>query len=238
MAKRFAHIITTALLGIILVALSVANASAQIVIDECDTMEFEVVSRPSIDESHFVWGIYTASDSAKDVLDPAETLDPALYFVDGQYAGRKVRVAGLEPGKYYVRIHVWDEVTCTDNINMYVMEVLEKIPELELLGDSVCIGDPATVRIIFTGVGPYTIDYTYGDAITGNVVNVNGVIVDGPEVTIPIMEPLPVGETTFWVIKVEDDCKAYEYPVDERPGTGIMIYPKPVKQPIYLKEGD
>ena len=223
-----------------LVALTVANASAQIVVNECDTMTFSVTSRPNIPETHFVWGIYNASPNPTDVLDPAGTLDPALYFVDGMYAsgeGRTVQVVGLAPGKYYVRIHVWDEVTCTDNIEMYVMEVIESTLEMELYADSVCIGEPTNVYIRFTGVGPYEITYTVGDELTPSVVNLNGTEVD-PEITIPIMEPLPVGETTFWVIKVEDNCKAYEFTGDERPSTGIVIYPKPAQQPIYLKDGD
>lgn len=236
MNNRFAHIITTVLLGIILVTLTVAKASAQIVVDQCDTMTFEVVSRPSIPETHFVWAIYEPeADSTTDVLDPALSLDPALYFVDGQYAGRKVQVTRLDPGTYYVRIHVWDEVTCTDNIEMWVMEVTENIPELTLTGDSMCVDEqPPSVHIVFSGTGPYNIQYSYDDGNT--IVNLNGIVDE--EITIPITEPLPVGETTFWVIQVENDCKAYEYPIDERPRTGIMIYPMPTKERIYLKDGD
>lgn len=223
------------ILGIILVVLAVANATAQIAIQECDTMTFSVSSRPNIPETHFVWGIYNASPTPTDVLDPATTLDPALYFVDGQYAGRTVKVTGLAPGEYYVRIHVWDEVSCTDNIEMYLMEVLESDLDMEVYADSVCIGDPTNVYIRFTGRGPYTVTYTIGDAVTPSVFNLNGDAV-GPEITIPILEPLPEGETTFWVISVDDGCKAYEYPESERPSTGIVIFPKPAQQPIYIKE--
>ena len=219
----------------LLVVLAVAHASAQIVIQECDTMTFSVTSRPNIPETHFVWGIYNASPSPTDVLDPATTLDPALYFVDGQYAGSTVEVTGLAPGEYYVRIHVWDEVSCTDNIEMYVMEVTESSLDMEVYADSVCIGEPTNVYIRFTGRGPYTVTYTIGDAVTPSVVNLNGAEED-PELVIPVTEPLPVGETTFWVISVEDGCKAYEYPESEQPSTGIVIFPKPVQQPIYIKE--
>ena len=222
-------------LGILLVVLAVANAGAQITVDQCDTMEFEVVSRPSINESHFVWGIYNSSDSSStDVLDPAGTLDPALYFANGQYAGRKVQVVGLTPGKYYVRVHVWDEITCTDNIEMWVLEVIENIPQVELVGDSVCVGDPATIHIIFTGVGPYTIDYSYGDEVTGTWVNVNGVIVDGPNTTIPILDPFPAGDNyVFKVNQIMDDCKTYMFDEADKPRTGIIIYPKPTNSKIY-----
>ncbi|WP_297085576.1 hypothetical protein [uncultured Draconibacterium sp.] len=223
-------------LAIVLAVLAVANAAAQITIEECDTMEFSVVSRPEIPETHFVWGIYNSSPTPTDVLDPTTTLDPALYFVDGQYAGSTVKVTGLAPGVYYVRIHVWDEVTCTDNIEMYVLEVLEKQLDFELVADSVCIGEPTTVRIIFSGVGPYTIHYTIGDAVTPSTYNLNGDVI-GPEISIPITDPLPVGETTFWVLKIDDGvCKSYEYAIDERPSTGILIYPKPDQSRIYLKD--
>lgn len=230
---RFSGII----LGILTAVSAMAqNTSQHIMVDQCDTMVFSVTSRPSIPETHFVWAIYNSSPNPTDILDPAEALDPALYFVDGQYAGRKVKVTGLEPGTYYVRIEVWDEISCTNNVEMHLMEVTATIPQVELYGDSTCIGEPTSVRIIFTGVGPYTISYTYGDAATGNVVNVNGYIVDGPDAVIPILEPLPEGETSFWLISVDDGCKAYEFPEDERPRTGIRIYPKPTNSKIYVKD--
>lgn len=224
-------------LAIVLAVLAVAHASAQshIQIEECDTMTFSVTSRPNIPETHFVWGIYNASEDPTDVLDPNTTLDPALYFTEGQYAGRTVQVTGLAPGEYYVRIHVWDEVTCTDNVEMYVMEVLESTLDMELYADSVCIGEPTNVYIRFTGRGPYTVTYTIGDAVTPSVVNLNGTEED-PELVIPVTDPLPVGETTFWIIKVEDNCKAFEYAEEERPNTGIVIYPKPSQSQIYLKD--
>lgn len=222
--------------GIILVLLTVANASAQIVVDQCDTMEFSVTSRPSIDETHFVWAIYNSSTAPVDVLDPATSLDPAISFVDGQYAGRTVKVTGLDAGRYYVRIQVWDEVNCTDNVEMYVMEVVQTPIDFELVADSVCIGEPTSVKIIFTGVGPYTMDFSYGDALTGNVVNMNGIIVDGPEFSIPITKPLPAGETKFWVMRVTDGCRVNSYETDTAPNTGIMIYSKPNQSKIYVKD--
>lgn len=241
MKRLITHIIYLAL-GILLVVLTVENSTAQIVVDQCDTMEFSVTSRPNIPETHFVWGIYEASPNPTDILDPAGTLDPALYFVDGMYAsgedpnlGRTVKVTGLEPGKYYVRIHVVDEASCTDNIEMHLMEVIETAPQIVLEGDEACIGEPVVVRIIFSGTGPYEVNYSYGDELTGNVVNMNGTT-DGSEIFIPIMSPLPVGETKFWVMEVTDDCKVYTYEEDERPNTGILIFPKPVNSPIYLKQ--
>lgn len=236
MNNRLKNIITSALLGIALVLLSVAQASAQIVVEQCDTMEFSVVSRASIPETHYVWAMYNSSTDPVDVLDPATSLDPALFFVDGQYAGSTVQVLGLQAGTYYLRIQVWDEVTCTDNVEMYVIEIIESQLSVDLYADSVCVDEqPPYVRVVFTGKGPYNIEYSTDDGLT--TVNMNGITED--EITIPITDPLPVGETTFWVMSLEDNCRAIEYTLEEdRPSTGIIIYPLPDKQPIYLKDGD
>jgi len=233
--KKLIYHIIKAILGIFLVVLTVTiTASAQITVDQCDTMEFSVVSRPGIDDTHFVWGIYNSSSNPTDILDPSTTLDPVNYFADGLYSGRTVNVVGLDPGIYYVRIQVWDEITCTDNVEMYVLEVIGTIPDIVLYGDSVCVGEPVIIRIVFTGVGPYTIDYTYGDEITGTYVNVNGKIVDGPDVTIPIMDPFPAGDNYYFKLdKIMDECKTYFYDESEKPRKGIIIYPKPTNSKIY-----
>lgn len=231
MKKLITHIIRLTLAFIPLV-LTVANASAQIEVNQCDTMEFSVVSRPGIPQTHFVWAIYNSSDSPTDVLDPAGALDPAIHFVGGQYAGSSVLVTGLEVGKYYVRINVWDEISCTDNIEMYVMEVLDTELEAELFGDSLCIGDPAMVKIIFTGIGPYNITYTYGDG--SNVVNLNGI--SEPEYYIPFTElPILTTTTQFWIMEVSNDCKVRSYE-SEPQKVGVVIFPKPSNSKIYLKE--
>lgn len=238
MTKKIKHIAFIIVTGVVLLLLTVANASAQIVVEQCDTMTFSVDSREYISETRFVWGIYEASELPIDILDTIGLLESDTYFVDGLYAsgvGKTVKVTGLDPGKYYVRIHVWNEEDCTDNVEMYVMEVIESSVDMTLYADSVCIGEATNVYIRLTGYGPYDIYYTVGDEETPSVVNVAGGV-ENPEIVIPITQPLPEGETTFWVIKVEDDCKAYEYPIDERPSTGVLIYPKPTKQPIYLKE--
>ncbi len=238
MTKKIKHIAFIIVTGVVLLLLTVAYASAQIVVEQCDTMTFSVDSREYISETRFVWGIYEASEQPVNILDSVGLLESDTYFVDGLYAsgvGKTVKVTGLDPGKYYVRIHVWNEEDCTDNVEMYVMEVIESSVDMTLYADSVCIGEATNVYIRLTGYGPYDIYYTVGDEETPSVVNVAGGV-ENPEIVIPITQPLPEGETTFWVIKVEDDCKAYEYPIDERPSTGVLIYPKPTKQPIYLKE--
>lgn len=234
MKKQVSHIIYRTL-GILLVVLSVAKAGAQepvvnLVFEQCDTIEFSVVDMPG---DRYTWDIY--DDYTLNFAHNDGRLEPGVYFVNGDYEGSNVRITGMEPGIYVVRIVVWDEEHCASNIKIAIVEIKPKIPQVELVGTEACIGDPTSVRIIFTGTGPYTIQYTIGDALTPTVVNING-NVENPEVEIPITEPLPVGETSFWLISVEDGCKAYEFPVDERPRTGIIIHPKPTNSKIYVKD--
>ena len=206
-----------------------ATASAQIVVDQCDTMEFSVTSRPNIEDSHFVWAIYNSSVNPTDILDPTESLDPAITFSNGQYAGRAVQVVGLNPGKYYVRINVWDDISCTDNVEMYLLEVLENLPEAELYGDSVCIGETAKIKIIFSGTAPFNVTYTYGDGT--DIVNVNGIVETERTIPLPV---LPVGTTDFWIMEVSNDCTVNSYVLDPTK-VGVLIYPKPKNSKIYLK---
>ena len=228
--KRFiAHIIYLTL-GLFLVVLTVENSTAQIVVNQCETMEFSVTSRPSINDTHFVWAIYNSSPNPTDILDPTSSLEPVLTFTNGQYSGRTVEVTNLAPGKYYVRINVWDEISCTDNVEMYLLEVLENLPEAELFGDSLCIGEPAKIKIIFSGVAPYNVTYTYGDGT--DIVNVNGIVEDEYTAPIPM---LPVGKTDFWIMEVSDDCTVNSYVFDPTK-VGVIIYPKPTSSKIYLKE--
>lgn len=234
MKKLIYHIIKGTL-GILLVGLAMAKSgSAQhIQITQCDTMTFAVTSRPNIDDTHFVWDIYNASSEPTDVLDYTTNLDRATYFADGQYAGRSVDVTGLEPGMYYVRIHLWDEISCTDNVEMYVLEVLEEDPFVDLYADSVCVGEPSTVTIVFSGLGPYSVSYIYGDEITGNHVNLNGTIVnDNVEVVIPL-PAMPDGTYEFIITRIMDDCMDKIYEEADRPRTGVVIYPKPINSEIY-----
>lgn len=216
--------------GIFLVLFAVAHAGAQISVSQCDTMEFSVNSRPSIDDSHFVWGIYNSSPNPTDILDPTTTLDPALYFVNGQYAGRTVKVVGLEPGVYYVRIEVWDEISCTNNVEMHVLEVIEHEPIVELTGDSACIGDPVMIKIVFTGIAPFDAQLTYSNVDGTETIFLNGVTEN--EIMVPVMDPLPVGETEIWVMTISDGCvQNYLIPAPDK--ARIVIYPNPTNSRIY-----
>ena len=235
MTKRIAHIIFRMLLGTIPALLTATTVVAQkpvpaFEIIQCDTLQFEITEFPG---DEYTWDLY--KDSTGNYAVTQGDMEAAVYFENGMYRGATVRVFNLPPGDYFLRIMAWDEVNCTNNLMVFKMHVIEPPPP-ELIGDSLCYGELPLVRVIFTGVGPWDFEYSYEDG-EGGIVNLNG-HTDDPEITIPIMEPLPVGEYSFWIMEVDysNGCSVKTYEVEERPRTGILIYPKPVQKKIYVKD--
>jgi len=238
MTKKIAHIIRW-VSGIFLTLLTVINTLAQdgakpvpfFEITQCDTLHLQIEDMPGDD---YTWDIY--SNAGSDFASTQGDMESAVYFLNGDYRDvSSVDVINLPPGEYFVKVTAWDEVQCTNNLMVFRMDVIEPPPPT-LESDPVCVGEVPVVRIIFTGSGPWEFSYSYSDGVT--TVNGNGSSsID--DYTMPIVEPLPEGEYTFWILEVVDGCAiAREYTGEERPNTGILIYPKPTKQPIYLKEND
>lgn len=230
--KQLVYHIIRKIPGILLVLLTVANASAQKPVDnfevaQCDTLQFEV---QQFRADRYTWDLY--SDPNGNFAIEQGDMESAIYFENGMYEGTTVRVVSLPAGSYFLRIMAWDEVECTNNLLVFKIDVIEPPPP-EVFGDSLCVGEVPLVRVVFTGTGPWNFEYTYGDGV--NMVNVNGYTED-PEVTIPITDPLPVGQSTFWIMEVTDACTVKSYETDTAPSTGIMIYPKPNQSKIYVKD--
>lgn len=200
-------------------------------VNQCDTIDFSVANMAG---DRYTWDIY--SDPDVNFATIKGDVGPVPYFANDMYEGSMVRVIGLGPGTYFIRVMVWDEVNCTNNLVVYKLNVLEFLPEAELFGDSVCIGEPQRLKIILTGRGPWDVVYTEGTYT--KVLSFEGET--GEEFIIPIADPLPVGRTKFWVMEVVDDpdgcAVVHTYEMEDRPGTSILIYPKPRTSPIYLKE--
>lgn len=235
MRRKFAHIILTTLPGIISVLLAVAPAMAQKAVPEfdiiqCDTLQFEITEFPG---DEYTWDLY--HDSTGNFAVTQGDMPSAVFFEDGMYRGATVRVFNLPPGDYFLRVMAWDEVNCTNNLIVFKLHVIEPPPP-ELIGDSLCYGDVPIVRVIFTGTGPWDFEYAYSDE-DGNTVNLNG-HTDDPDIAIPILDPLPVGEHAFWIMTVDysNGCVVKTYEVEKQPRTGIVIYPKPEQEKIYVKD--
>lgn len=213
----------------LLMLLTVAPAMAQkeipvqhIVADQCETMEFSVVEWPG---DRYTWDLYT--ELKWDTVNFAwqkGNIDPVPYFEKGMYEGSTVRVNWLDAGRYFLRVIVWDEEICSNNLIVFLVDVKEHIPEAELTGDSLCYGEPVVFKIVLTGLGPWDLTYTYGDGTA--VVNLNGVVEPVQTISLP---PLPVGTTDVWVKEIIDQCTSNLIPSEK---ARVVIYPIPTHTKI------
>ncbi len=219
-------------LGTLLVALTVATAMAQkpiqlIEVEKCETIEFSVVDWPG---DRYTWDLYR--DSTVNYAKTKGDVDPAGYFEKGMYQGSTVSVNWLDTGRYFLRVMVWNEVECTNNLILFLVDVTEVIPMAEVYGDSTCIGDPSFVRIVLSGHGPWDLRYSYSsDGNGNNIVSVNFHTPDSENII--KMPALPVGLTELWVDEIITQCTINMLPSDKG---RIMIYPKPSQSKIYLKD--
>ena len=217
-------------MGLILLMLvmTVATAMAQkklshIVIEECETLELSVVDMMG---DEYTWDFFKDSTANFAVNDDRE--DRLLYFSDGDYRDSStVTVTGLTPGRYFLRVTAWDEQACTNNLIIFLIDVLEHFPEATVIGDSLCYDDPVVFKIVLTGYGPWDVKYTYGNGTT--VINLNGIT--EPEITVK-MPPLPVGTTDVWVQEIIDQCSSNIKPSEKG---RIVIFPIPTNSKIYPK---
>lgn len=215
-------------MGILLLSLTVVIAMAQkplttIEVEQCETFEFSVVNWAG---DRYTWDLYTELewDSVNFAIQKGN-VDPAAYFEDGDYGGSTVAVHWLDPGKYFLRVMVWDEKNCTNNLLMFMVNVLEHIPEATITGDSLCYGDPVVFKIVITGKGKWDAIYTYGDGTAS--INLNGENKVEQAVTLPA---LPVGTTEVWVKQIIDECNSNVVPSEKG---RIIIFPIPTNSKIY-----
>jgi len=216
------------LLLLFLLVLTVATAIAQkptqnIVVEQCETFEFSVVDWPG---DRFTWDLYTEMEwDSVNFATQKGNVEPGVYFDGGMYEGSTVTVHWLDTGRYFLRVMVWDEVGCTNNLLMFLVDVLEHKPQATVEGDSLCYGDPVVFKIVLTGMGPWDLKYTYGDGTAA--LNLNGVTEPEQTVTLP---PLPPGAFDVWVTEIIDQCTSNLIPSEKG---RVFIFPKPVISKIY-----
>jgi len=219
------------LLLVLLMVLTVASAMAQKAVVNmgtvpmCETTQFSVVDWPG---DRYTWDIYR--DSTVNFAHTKGDVDPAGYFEKGMYEGSTVTVHWLDTGRYFIRVMVWDEVSCTNNLMLFRIEVINNPPMAEISVDSTCIGEPSIVRIVLTGFGPWDLKYTYVSEANGTneiSMNLNGQVEEEFTVSLPA---LPAGITEFWVDQIIDQCVENLKPTER---ARIVIYPKPTNKKIY-----
>ena len=93
-------------------------------IGQCERLTLSVVDMPG---DRYTWDIY--SDPNVNFAQDKGDLDPVEYFENSMYEGSTVQINSIEPGRYFVRVMVWDDVECTNNLLVYELVVHETKPE-------------------------------------------------------------------------------------------------------------
>ena len=112
--KKLIHHITNRIAGVILLlGMALASATGQTPgvkpvqkfdIGQCEILRLSVVDMPG---DRYTWDIY--SDPNVNFATEKGDLDAAAYFEDGMYEGSTVQINSIEPGRYFIRVMVWDE---------------------------------------------------------------------------------------------------------------------------------
>ena len=197
-------------------------------IDQCDTIKFGVVEWPG---DRYTWDLYTALEW--DTVNFAKqdgNVDRAAYFENGNYGGSEVAVHFLESGRYILRVMVWDEVTCTNNLMIFSIDVEEHIPVATITDSMACYGEPAVFKVVITGKGPWEAIYTYGDGTAS--INLYGEDDNEQIVRLPA---LPPDTYEVWVKQIIDECSSNFLPSQKG---RVIIYPKPTNSGIYPVKRD
>jgi hypothetical protein len=218
--KRLIYHIIRLLLAFLPVAFIVAPATGQVEVYQGDTTRLSVEQMPG---DTYRWDLYRDStvnfaNTDGDVLIPGEA-----YFVDAINTGPAVDVVWIQPGIYFFRVMAYDPVMCTNNLKVGRLVVKEALPEVVLEGDSVCIGDPATLTLNLSGEAPWDVTYTNGT----DTWTVEGITENVHEIIIPTNA---VGTFEYWVTELTD-ANGTNYSPSEK--TKITIYPNPTNSRIY-----
>lgn len=235
--RKLIHHITNRIAGVILLlGTTLASAMGQtpgvkpvqkFEISQCETLTLSVVDMPG---DRYTWDIY--SDPNVNFATEKGDLEPAAYFENSMYEGSTVSINSIDPGRYFIRLMVWDEVECTNNLLVYELIVHESKPEVQIIGGEICQDEQVEVKIIFTGVGPWNLRYTYGDGV--DILTLEGTVEeDFYVVPLPSFES---GDIEMWVMEVTDQCTVNSYTVEPPPKGIIKIHPKPTNTKIYPVE--
>ena len=231
MIQRFQHIIIR-FTGILLGVLALTSVKAQkhvpyLEIPQCYSYTFAVDRWPG---DRYTWDLYR--DSTANFAHEDSRLDP-IYFDNGIYEGPSVTLNWMDTGIYFLRVMVWDEVGCTNNLMVFKIKVLPNEPTLVFQNDSICEDEVAHVKVVFTGFAPWEAQYTYTFEDQTMVFNLSGETDEDFVMAIP---GLPVGKHEYWVMEVTDQCTVHSYP-QPNPEKGIVrIFQRPVSTQIKVKD--
>ena len=192
--KKRLYILRPALVALLLLLLALAPAMAQTVIYKGDTTPLAV---DQVGSDSYTWELYdngTGNFATKTDYCPTTSAD----FTGGK-TGTSVNVKWLKAGTYFFKVTAMEGILgCASNFKIGMIEVKEALPTAVIADPpQICAGQPATLKITFTGTGPWSFTYTDGTTdVAGSAGMTNPYIL--------IISPGPVTTTDYWIKSLTD----------------------------------
>ena len=222
MSKRLVYSILRMLMAVVPLTLALANARAQ------DTLYAGQSCWLAVEEQEgvtYTWDLYNDVEGLNLAVAPGNCPAAEAYFVGGVNVGDSVEVMWMEPGTYFFRVMATD--TCTNNLKIGKMEVLESISYAWFLEpEPVCEGDTAWMTIVLEGgIGPWVVEFTNGtDTLTES-------IEESPHIFPLVPTPPDAGSYNYWITSVTSGTGMVN-DEDSEPVT-LIVMPRPNTSPIY-----
>jgi hypothetical protein len=223
--KRPMHMILRLMLVFIPVLLALAHANAQVG-NTVYAGQSSVLSVEKTEGVTYYWELYNDVTGLNLAVVPGNCPPAEAYFVGGVNTGDSVEVMWLVPGTYFYKVTATD--SCTNNIKVGRMEVLEALPYAVFLDPApICTGDTAMLTVEITeGTGPWDVTFTDGTTVwTINDIQVS------PYIFQLIPTPAVPGSYQYWITSVTDS-NGITSDTPSAPVT-LIVKPKPVTSPIY-----
>lgn len=177
-------------------------------------------------EDNIVWEIYDNYTGINLAVVPGNCPITSGEFVGGDNTGSSVDIIWYIPGIYLVKVHATNDCP-TDNMEVYLIEVLQSLPEANLDDPGViCEGDTTSLVINLTGDAPWT-------NLVLKIEDANGVsFVTYPTITATpfIINVNPTITTTYTVTELTNIDGTNFAPSNS---VTLIVNPRPLNSPIY-----
>jgi len=224
---RLKHIIFWITLAIGLVVTGAGASGQNITVYAEEPMTF-TVNVNTAQEDNIIWEIYSDYTGINLAAVPGNCPIPAsAEFIGGDNTGSSIGIVWHVPGIYLVKVRAINDCP-TDNMEVYLIEVLESLPTAVIEPPGViCEGDDGTLTLTLDGDLPFTIQLTADDGINPPTVTTYTNVVDNPF----IITVNPTVTTTYTITQVIDvDGTVNNNPSDS---VTLIVNPRPTNTVIY-----
>lgn len=198
---------------------------AQLITTAGETTELSV---EAVSGEVYTWELYNVAQGVDFAVEAGNCDTSQAFFVQGN-TGSAVEVTWVKPGTYFYKVTA--ENSCTNNIKVGKVVVNFPLPTvtLDVLPDSICAGDGATLLLNFSGHKPYSIILKADDGEHEPTLSTYSNI-NSDEFAI---EVFPERKTTYSVITLTD---SHGTNLNPEAHVVLTVKPLPVNSRIYRYE--